>query len=503
MILVRVEKWLRLAVVILACLVLGSWILVTVARIDDSFGTDGPWTGLSLYAAGGTYYPPLFDGQHFGGTRYMPLQFVLYAAVSKVTGEYFVSAKMVIALIAAGTLIVVYATLRRLRCTPLVALGVTSATLVTAPVLLASTAVRTDSLALLLQLAAVAAVARNLSQRSAGIAGVLSALAFLAKLSAVWAPVAILVCLAARRRATVPVFLASYAATIAVGVIAVVVASDGRLLDNLSLVSTGGRPGVHALAIDLPRKFATLMMDYAGGVWLLTPLAVLAFLFALEQKKFTVHQVSALAAVLVTAAVLTDEGAHWNHLLDVTVLLAIVAAELDASLSSRETSLRPVHLVLLAALSIGMGTGYLIHIGPHLGGSLRGIQFGVADQRFPSPPLASYIRREEAILSEDASISVARGQRPVVLDPFMLLRILDDRPEWEEALVRRIDAHEFDKVVLLRPLVPTGHWYTKVHLGRPVALAIERNYRLDAQADGYSIYVPRGEDRTGVGRTRR
>jgi hypothetical protein len=144
-------------------------------------------------------------------------------------------------------------------------------------------------------------------------------------------------------------------------------------------------------------------------------------------------------------------------------------------------------------LGIGMATGYLIHIGPHLGGSLKGIAFGAADPRFPRTPLEDYVGTNEVILSEDASIPVARGQQPVVLDPYMLLRILEDRPEWRDRLIRRIDAREFDKVVLLRPLSPMGHWYTNVHLGRPIALAIARNYRLDKRVSGYSIYVPRGE----------
>jgi len=483
-------------VVILACLVLGSWILVTVARIDDSFGTVGPWTGLSLYAANGDYYPPLFDAQHFGGTRYMPLQFMLYAAVSKVTGEYLFSAKIVVALIGAGLLVAIYASVRCLGCRPLVALAVTGAALATGPVLLATTAVGGDSLALLLQLTAVVVVARNLSHRSTSLAGVLCALAFLSKLSAIWGPVAVAASLAARRRASLPIFVASYAATIIVGVVTVLLASDGRLLDNLSLASTDGRPSLHALAIDTPRKFVTMMTENAGGVWLLTPLVVLAFLMALE-RTLTIYQVSALAAVVLTVAILTDEGAQWNHLVDVTVLLAIVAGELDVSLSSKEVGSRLVHSVLLAALSIGMATGYLIHIGPHLGGSVRGIQLGVADPRFPTPPLNGYVTDDDVILSEDASISVARRQQPVVLDPFMLLRILDDEREWQRSLVRRVNAHEFDKVLLIRPLVPKGTWYSNVHFGRPVALAIERNYRLDAQVNGYWIYVPR-EGRTGA-----
>jgi hypothetical protein len=56
-----------------------AWLLVVLARVDDSFGTIGPWTGLAFYTAKDVLCPPLVDGEHFGGTRYMPLQFLLYA----------------------------------------------------------------------------------------------------------------------------------------------------------------------------------------------------------------------------------------------------------------------------------------------------------------------------------------------------------------------------------------------------------------------------------------
>ena len=78
----------------------------------------------------------------------------------------------------------------------------------------------------------------------------------------------------------------------------------------------------------------------------------------------------------------------------------------------------------------------------------------------------------------------------------MLLRILRDHPDWEQALVQRIDAREFDKVVLLRELDPSSSWYTRVHFGRAVASAIDRNYRLAAKASGYRIYVARGRTRS-------
>jgi hypothetical protein len=106
-------------------LVLGSWLLIAFARVDDSYGTVGPWSGLASYTAHGTLYTPLFDGQSFGGTRYMPLQFLLYAGMSKITGEFFVSAKIVVAIAAAALLALVYFGLRSIGCRRPEALAVT------------------------------------------------------------------------------------------------------------------------------------------------------------------------------------------------------------------------------------------------------------------------------------------------------------------------------------------------------------------------------------------
>ena len=86
---------------------------------------------------------------------------------------------------------------------------------------------------------------------------------------------------------------------------------------------------------------------------------------------------------------------------------------------------------------------------------------------------------------------VSRGERPVVLDPFMLVSIAKWHPEWRSALVRRIGAHEFDKIVLLDLPSSAPAWYSRVHLGKEIVGAISRSYRPAAHAGGYWIYVPR------------
>jgi hypothetical protein len=97
----------------------------------------------------------------------------------------------------------------------------------------------------------------------------------------------------------------------------------------------------------------------------------------------------------------------------------------------------------------------------------------------------------DRILSEDASIPIARGQVPVVLDAFMLPTIGARDPEALEALVERLEHHGFDRVILVYPLndAPEG-WYT-MEFGMRVADAIARNYTLVGRGNGTYVYALR------------
>ncbi len=490
----RAERWLSQAAIFFAFLVLGSWLLIAFARIDDTYGTLGPWTGLASSAAHGTLYPPLFDGDAFGGTRYMPLQFLLYAGMSTLTGEFFVSGKIVVAIVAAALLALVYVGLRSIGCRRPEALAFTCVVLTAGPVLSASLSIAGDSVAVVMQLAAAITITRRHNHRAVILAGGLCGLAFLAKLSAVWAPIAIAIWLFKGARRTLPTFFASYAATAGFGILAVYLASDGRVFNNLALVSSGGYRSFHDLAFAVPRVFVTLLSEHAQSTWLLIPLAAAGLVISAAQRRLSLYQIATLVAVLVTYVELTDEGAAWNHLIDVSVLLPIAAAEVVVRTSAAELDRRIASCLLLTAATVAMAAGALFQFRPHLSGSIRGVRLGVADPQFPRSPLKGLVGPRDTFLSEDASIAVARGQKPVVLDPYMLLRILKQHPRWKRTLVRRIDAREFNKVLLLFKLDPQAAAFTRLDFGRAIASAVDRNYRLEATTSGgnkYWIYVPR------------
>jgi hypothetical protein len=89
---------------------------------------------------------------------------------------------------------------------------------------------------------------------------------------------------------------------------------------------------------------------------------------------------------------------------------------------------------------------------------------------------------------------VSLGQAPVVLDPFILLRLGRDRPEAVQELIARIRSEEFELVVLVEPLEPLDRpWWNELHFGSDVVDAIDRAYRFAGRVEGYYLYEPRNE----------
>src|SRR5512132_3924697 len=93
----RLQTVLVWAAGILGVASLVSWLLVAAAHVDDAYEVDhvaGGWMALAEYLTHGTLYPSFFDGVHYGGTRYMPLQIALHGGLARITGEYLVSGKV-------------------------------------------------------------------------------------------------------------------------------------------------------------------------------------------------------------------------------------------------------------------------------------------------------------------------------------------------------------------------------------------------------------------------
>jgi hypothetical protein len=494
----RVVRWLGLVVVALAAVVLASWALIAVAHINDTYAINhvsGAWLALARYVNEGVLYPPLYNGSSFGGTRFMPLEFVMHAGVARITGEYLVSGKLLAYLSGVGLYALVFFVVRSLSRSTALALGLVAAVVVTQTGLQAVTGVRGDALPAALQLAAVAWVARGARGSAAG-AGVLCAIAFACKLSTLWAPVAIVLWLAFRDRRQLLFFLLSFAVVGGALLAIFQLASDGRMSENILHLGTSG---VHQVsAWDTPTRFISLFRSDGDAVWIVFPFALAGLVFALVRRRLTIFHISFVAAALLLLAVLTDVGAFSNHFLDIEVLTVVLVAEAWGATATLEGH-QLLRALALTALIWGIATSYQLVERVDTSGAARtllgrGVDYGPT-------PLRGVIKPGDKVLSEDPYVAVSRGQNPVVLDPFMVLRLGRDHPQWRAALVKRLDARRFTKVVLMRRLDPTDPWWRVQHFGPEIAAAMARNYRLSATAPRYYhptepdlkywIYVPR------------
>jgi hypothetical protein len=483
------SRWLSAGLLVVGAAVTAAWVLLAAVHVDDRYELDhvaGARMALARYLNDGILYPPLYDGTAYGGTRFMPLPIVLHAALARITGEYLVSGKV----LACGTMLtllgVTFVLLRRLRCPLPIAVGLLAAVLTTGTGLVAGLGLRADSLPLLLQLLAVAAVAGSRRPAAAVAAAALAALAFSAKLSAVWAPLAICVWLAAVDRRRLVWFLAAYGALVA-GLLAVLGAlSDGRIFENVFGLSTAGVTGPGSL-LRGPSALLRLLVEQATAAWALLPVAAAAAWLAIRQRQVSIYVISLACCLIVLLMVLADVGTGWNQLIDLVVLTVLVVGEF-AGRSRPEPLAAAVPAVLAVILLWVNLSGLVVTVGPEVREAvtmLRGTRL------YDPQPLSGQATPATSLLSEDPYVPVSLGQRPVVLDPFMLRRLEDRDPAAVQRLVERIRAREFELVVLVVPLRPSDQaWWRDMHFGTHVTRALADAYTEGGRVQGYYLYRP-------------
>jgi hypothetical protein len=470
------------ALAVFAIVAAASFAFVALAHVTDrAFITyqAGSRMGLALYAREGILYPPLSHGGLYGGTRMMPVPILLHTGLSFVTGEFLASGKLLTYLSYLALLIVSFGVMRSFGCSAARSAVLLAAVTVSAVGIWTSLTISYDALPVALQLIALVLVARARGRAAIVAAGLLCALALFSKLSAVWGVGAIGSWLWLRNRQALGSFLGGYLAASGLGFVLVQLASGGRFWENIVTFSSSavGDEGVGRV----PSQLAE-MAPIAPVFYVLLPLAVIELVLAGRGNGITIYHLALPFAAASLIVVLTRSGAVFNHMLDLMILSAVLTARLwmrwTQELPSR-AALLPIAVVLAILVSYPVLRISVVEASP---GLLQG------DARF----LDRLVGPGDRILSEDASIPIARGQVPVVLDPFLLPTIGARDPVALTALVESVERHEFDRVILAYPMddAPEG-WYT-MQFGTRVADAIERNYfLLEGRRTYYYVYAPR------------
>ena len=451
-------------------------VVLAVAHIDDRYmvgHVSGAWLALAAAVEEGTWYPPLYDDGYYGGTRFMPLFFTFHGGLAKLSGELLVSGKALALVVSAALVVLLLVLLRRRGAGWPLALGLTGAMLASWAASSAVFGVRGDVLAVVLQLGAVALVAERVTTRRAVLAGLLAGLALLAKLSALWAPAAIVAWLVYRERRALLPFGAAFAAT-AAGLLALFEAlSRGRLHENLVALAFGGGSGPW---YEGARRLYQLALRDQRSLWPLLLLAAGACVVALVRQP-GIYELAFVASAAILVVVLRDIGAYENHLLDLSVLACLVVAR-------AASAARPWFAMTAAAaavLSIGLAVRHT------LVPDLRAL-----GDDYPTEPLVGRVSFERCVLSEDPSLPLLAGFRPVVLDAFAVHRFPDEYEEEVDELRARIESAEFANIILLAPATDPVQ-YGSFDFNQQIVAAIKRRYRLEGEvAEGpFWVYEPR------------
>jgi hypothetical protein len=484
-----VPRALEVLLLITAALAALSWILVAVVNLNDRAlisWDDGARMGLAGYLRAGTFYPPLFDGIHYGGTRFMPIPILLHGVLSFLTGELLSSGKLATYISFAALAGAMVAAMRRLGSTLGRAIVLIACIVVTQVGVLASLAASPDALPVALQLGALLLVVRSESRSTETMAGILCSAALFSKLSAFWGFAAIGVWLWRRnRRPPVPFLVASFVSS--AGFLTLVqLATGGRFMDNMLGLSTSGLAGggIASLA-----DSAIEIIPAAPTFYFLLPIAAIETAIAIRRGELSIFHLAFVFAIPIAVAVQFDVGASTNHFLDVICLEAVLTARLWARWDGVVGRAAIVPVVVTFAIISSFPTGLRLPMQD----AVRQAISGETARAQRVQPLEGIVGPSDEVLSEDATIPLGLGHLPVVLDPFMLARIGARYPTLIEPLIDRVERRDFDYIVLVWRLdePPFEHWYSRNHLGAGVTRAIRENYVYVGESANFDIYVPR------------
>ena len=484
----RVRRWVDIALVSVAAVAIAGWLFLGISHIDDRYGVlhvQGAWMALARNADEGVLYPPLYDGERYGGTRWMPLPIVVNAGAAKLTGDYLTSGKIVGFISTAVLLVLVFLELWRLSVRMPIAAALTATVVATKPGLFAGTSIGGDVIPVVLQLGAMM-VATSRRRHALAVAGVLAALALASKTTGVWALLAIATWLALDRRwRDLALFGGTFAVSASVLFGIVQAASDGRFIENVALLTLAGVGGGVG-PIRAPNQLLYQMYTYSAAVWLLMPFAVIT-LFVNGRRRIGLSHLALFWALVLLIITYTDVGSGFNQLLDVAVLTILVAGSL-AERSGRVavTTTGPLVLVLALAVIWGAGSGVVLTQVPDIRATIERGTLG-----YPVEPLRDLVRPGDEILSEDPYVPLSFGREPVVLDPFMLLRLDRVDPEAVDELIDRIEEKRFGYLVMITSLERRNdYWWNEFHFGPRVVDAMRRSYVLQGRVDSYHVYRP-------------
>lgn len=457
-----------------------------VLGVRDGTGVNhvaASWTALATDLSQGLFYRPLHaDGIGYGGTRFFPLFFCLQALLIR-AGLAPVVAGHVIGLLAGALLLGgAYVLLRRLAVARPLAAGLTALLPASVIVQHGFATIRGDVLPLALNLWGLAAfLARHDARRPPVAPALLFVLAFAAKPTALYGAAALGLWLLAegrRRDAAALAGLVALGGAVVIGVTEA--ASAGRFLAILRACASGGATAGSALAA--PGQLAGMFLWKDPWGVALVGAACLAGLARFRACARSLPGILLAATLGATLVIFATPGITWNHLVD---LVAAAAVCLGVAAGRAP----PAHRRVLAPLLVLLAVGAVLPAGAALRAELAAARAGAGHER--RDVVAAIAPGPGAILSEDPLVPIIAGERPYLLDAFMVRLVAERDPRFADDLAGRLRDGAFRAVVFLDDPATHRDWYATVHFGPKVMQAVAEGYEPAARVGRYVVYERR------------
>jgi len=445
--------------------------------------TSGTWIALAVDLKHGMFYRPMYGDLGYGGTRYLPLHFVLHAMLMTLGLGPVVAGHALEGIAGLGLLLGIYRILRRLGVAAWTAACFAVMALAPKAAQIAILSIRGDLLPTALVVLGVATcMAVKLGRWHLLGASVLFALAFAAKPTSLYGAGAVVLWLLLSRefgKAALLTLATGIECAAVVGVTAW--ASDGRFIAVFRAcavtagynLSAGLWRLINIPAKAMPIDFVFLILGFAG------------FLLLARKKPVSLPAVFFACTAASTAIVLGADGANINHFLDVGVasLLVFAAWLFDGETREREFGVAALLFVTLFATCT---TIYSIRHTKEGGGYF---DFGYTNSLNEA---AAFIgKTDKPILSAHPLLPILEGQQPYLLDVWMFRIVSDLKPGYEQHLSDAIRQRKFGAIVLEEDL---GANYLPYFLPGQEVEDIRQNYKLAKKLPRAYVFLPKGPE---------
>ncbi|MDA1110804.1 MAG: hypothetical protein O3A78_13490 [Nitrospinae bacterium] len=466
-----------------------------------SGNTSGVWAALANDFAEGVFYRPVFDDTGYGGTRYMPLFFVLYGILI----SYFNDPVLSGLLLSLSTIVFLdwgsYVLLRQLGIKKNFALAFTFLVHASIAFQLLTLEFRGDFLAAGLNVWGIVFALKHLRTNSRGhltLSAVFFTGAIFTKFTTIGGLVTIAFLFLIQKKKSSAITLTGLTAVTTLGLLfGVNEWSHGKALASFQACALGGFNLTYALKT--PLWFLTVIVQDPFFLALLGLAIYLVTMTLTAQCKSFITLYFCFTLVS-TFLIFSSPGTDSNHLIDLLIACILVTAS-QFQTNQKFSSAYNLYFLFTVIGILFMWIPGTLSIKDHIESVGR-------PTRTTIQTLAEKLGPENKnILSENPLVPLLMGQRPFVLDAFSLRLLAQKSPVVHEDFIRRLKDQFFEAIILLdwsgAPLdqledamekhssLGVDRFYGEVHFPPGFLDLMKKHYALSFVERPFVIYKPK------------